>query len=83
MGTALAVYPFADLVDDFDEATPKVLFNMENVNESSQYDFKDGKNNKKLIKGKCDEKIIKLVKDCGWQDEFRAILPDIHKDKIW
>lgn len=65
-----------------DQNVPKVLFNMENVFETSGYDFDKPKQNKILVKGKCDESIRKLVKDCSWGEEFEAVLPACHKAKI-
>jgi len=61
---------------------PKVLFNMENVFETCGIDFNKPSHNKILVKGKCDESILKLVKDCGWNEDFVKILPECHKEKV-
>lgn len=82
MGTALAVPPFNNVPDMAGDSCPKVLFNMENVNQTSRYDFCDEQGDKIFVQGKCDESIIKLVKEIGWEEEFKQILPDVHKDKI-
>ena len=42
MGTALAVAPFNMMPYFVGESVPKVLFNMENTNKTSAYDFCDG-----------------------------------------
>ena len=34
---------------------------------------------KLYVEGECDSLIRKLVADCGWSDEFDAILPNILK----
>ena len=82
MGTALAVSPFKHVVSFFGSKVPKVLFNMTNVFETSGYDFDKPSDNKILVKGKCDEAIIKLVKELGWEAEFKSLLPDCHKGKL-
>lgn len=81
LGTALAVNPFKSLVSMVGKDVPKVLFNMENVFETSGYDFTKAKEMKCFVKGKCDESIRKLVADCGWQKEFEDVLPACHKGK--
>ena len=80
-GTALAVSPFKNVVDMVKKDCPAVLFNMENVFETSGYDFDRPDKNKILVKGKCDEMIRKLVADCGWSEDFEKVLPECHKNK--
>lgn len=80
LGTALAVGPFNSVVDQIPSTVPKVLINMHNTKEHG-YDFVD-KPNRLFLEGKCDESILKLVKDCKWQDEFREVLPECHKAKL-
>jgi len=82
MGTALAVRPFSLIPSFCKEKTPKVLFNMTNTKDTSQYDFCDGKDNKIFVEGKCDETLAKLAKDCGWLEDFRETLPAVHKGKF-
>ena len=77
MGTALAVGPF-NMIPWKLENCPQVLFNMENVTETSMYDFEKD-NNRLLIKGKCDETIAQFCKDLGWEADFENSLPEIHK----
>jgi NAD-dependent SIR2 family protein deacetylase len=81
-GTALAVSPFNVVPSELSREVPKVLFNMENVFETCGIDFDKPQHNKILVKGKCDESILKLAKDCGWNDDFKAVLHKCHKDKI-
>jgi len=81
-GTALAVSPFNVVPSELGWDVPKVLFNMENVFETCGIDFDEPQYNKILVKGKCDESILKLAKDCGWNDDFKAVLHKCHKDKI-
>jgi len=81
-GTALAVSPFNVVPSELGWDVPKVLFNMENVFETCGIDFDEPQYNKIFVKGKCDESILKLAKDCGWNDDFKAVLHKCHKDKI-
>ena len=79
MGTALAVAPFNAIPQMIGAKVPRVLFNMENTNSTGGIDFTEPNHHKLFVQGKCDETIRKLVADCGWSDEFEAILPDVHK----
>ena len=79
MGTALAVSPFNMLPTTVGPEVPKVLFNMDNTKETGGQDFTETGNYKCFVEGKCDETVRKLVADCGWTEEFEAILPTVHK----
>ena len=79
MGTALAVGPFNQIPGQVKERSPKVLFNMNNTDETGQIDFTEPNSYKLFIQGKCDETLRKLVADCGWTEEFEALLPEVHK----
>ena len=79
MGTALAVAPFNILPTLVVPTAPKVLFNMENTKETGGQDFTEPNTKKLFVQGKCDESIWQLVRDCGWTDDFNAVLPDFHK----
>ena len=79
LGTALPVSPFNIAPTMLREDAPKVLFNTRNKEGNAGQYFSEPWNNKLFVRGKCDETIRKLVEDCGWTDEFEAILPDIHK----
>lgn len=52
---------------------------MNNTKETGGMDFTEENSYKLFVEGKCDEKIRKLVADCGWTEDFEAILPAIHK----
>ena len=78
MGTALAVSPFNMLPTMLGRDIPKVLFNLDNTKETGGYDFTKSNENKLFVQGKCDETLAKLVKDCGWMDDFNAVLPEYH-----
>lgn len=70
MGTGLAVSPFNQMVDTVKTECPKVLINMENTDYSG-YDFKNKMNPERLfLKGKCDDIVVKITKDCGWGEDF-------------
>jgi NAD-dependent SIR2 family protein deacetylase len=81
MGTALAVSPFNMLPQMMKKGVPKVLFNMENTKETGGQDFTEKDCRKLFVQGKCDETIAKLCADIGWTEEFRTVLPDVHKGK--
>ena len=55
IGTALAVSPFNLTVQSVPHNVPKVLFNMNNTNTTSPYDFDKPHENKIFVAGKCDE----------------------------
>ena len=52
---------------------------MNNTKETGGMDFTEKNSYKLFLEGKCDEQVRKLVADCGWTDDFEAILPDCHK----
>ena len=79
MGTALAVMPFSLCPMQVEQGVPKVLFNMQNTKETGDQDFTQPNTYKLFVQGKCDETIRKLVADCGWTEEYEAILPKVHK----
>jgi NAD-dependent deacetylase sirtuin 2 len=58
MGTALAVYPFANIPTMVGKDTPQALFNMTPVVKTSGYNFENNSQNKCFVKGKCDETVI-------------------------
>ena len=70
MGTALAVSPFNMIPRFVKKEVPQVLFNLDNTKETGGIDYTKTKENKLFVQGKCDETIAKLVKDCGWDEEF-------------
>ena len=42
----------------------------------------DGINSRLHLAGDCDEVVRRLVIDLDWVDEFRQLLPDLHKDFV-
>ena len=81
IGTALAVSPFNALVGMVSASCPKVLMNLENTKDTGGYDFLEPGTTKLFIKGKCDETVAQLCKDCGWQEDFEKVLPAYHAGK--
>jgi len=83
MGTALAVGPFNQLVNEIGENCPKVLINMENTAYSG-FDFEDADKypERLFLQGKCDEVVTKLAKDCGWEDEFAELTKNCKKVEL-
>ena len=68
MGTGLSVAPFNKMVLQVKAECPKVLINMENT-WASGFDFKTKKMPERLfLQGKCDDIVVKISKDCGWED---------------
>jgi hypothetical protein len=74
IGTALAVFPFANTVNQCDKECPKVLINMEN-NENNGFDFENPFEypERLFLKGKCDETIWRICKDVQWTDELENL----------
>jgi len=70
IGTALAVQPFASIVTEVDDKTPKVLINMTKT-ENYDFDNKELHPERIFLQGKCDEVVAKISKDCGWEQEFK------------
>lgn len=52
---------------------------MNNTKETGGMDFTEKYSYKLFLEGKCDEQVRKLAADCGWIDDFEAVLPDCHK----
>ena len=67
IGTALAVPPFSRAPGCVGNKVPSVLINMENL-EKNGYDYDDVMDHPErlYLQGKCDDTIMKIVKDCGW-----------------
>ena len=71
MGTALMVSPFNMLVEMAPKTAHQVLINRENT--AAVYDFTAG-NNRLFLPGNCDDTVLKIVRECGWDEEFLRIL---------
>jgi len=64
MGTSLKVSPFNMIPYSLDNERTICLLNMEEV---GNFKFDSSMNKDIFIKGKIDDSIKKIVKDCGWQ----------------
>ena len=80
IGTALAVGPFNSLVDAIPDTVPKVLINLENT-ASAGYDFDNKEKHpmRLFLKGKCDDVVQNICKECGLMDELRAMMDKMPK----
>ena len=77
IGTALAVPPFCKTLTLAEKDIPKVLINLENTKSTlPDYDFDNlySYPERLFLKGKCDDIIQSIVKDAGWESEFKPIL---------
>ena len=64
IGTSLTVHPFAFLANMVDNRCPRVLINLDKVG-----DIGSRKNDLVLL-GKCDDIILELAKELGWEEEL-------------
>lgn len=73
MGTSLKVMPFNYLPYQLDKNTWRIVVNRERVgheNGNSGFRYDDVSSLDMFLEGTTDEKIIKLIEDCGWKEEF-------------
>ena len=68
IGTSLNVEPFSGLPDCLNKNSWLIFMNNDEIGE---YDYYNLTNNKIFIKGNCDELCEKLLKDCGWWEDFK------------
>jgi len=69
------VFPFAGLVGQVSDTTPRLLINREMVgNEWFRFEWRSNKRDA-LYLGDCDQGVWELVELLGWQQEFHALLP--------
>jgi len=74
IGTALAVQPFASIVDGLTKTgCDAVLINMQNT-DGSGYDFENAEKypRRLFIKGPCDDTVMKIAKECGWEEDLKS-----------
>lgn len=71
IGTSLKVEPFASLVDMINEG--KCWTVLINKAEVLNFRFGDLYNKNIFLEGLCDNLIEKILKDCGWYDEFISL----------
>ena len=83
MGTALSVAPFNHTINCVPKDVPKVLINMENTAVSG-FDFDNSEEypERLLLKGKCDEIVKEIAKDCGWESELNELCKDFKSKQI-
>ena len=69
MGTSLQVYPFNQLPGKLSSSTWRIFVNKESVQDI--FKFEDVYSKDLFLKGYTDEVIDKLVKDIGWENDFK------------
>ena len=74
MGTSLKVHPIAYLPKVVKESCPRVVVNLEDVNESG-FDFEDEDNRDYFYKGTIDQFALDLVNAIGpsWSEELNSL----------
>ncbi|KAK9809478.1 hypothetical protein WJX73_001974 [Symbiochloris irregularis] len=90
LGTSLVVQPFASLVGQVGENTPRALINKEKVTggggfsgllsgrgSSSSFNFGDSNCRDALFLGDCDEGIWQLSRLLGWETELKGLVDDL------
>lgn len=73
MGTSLKVYPFGRLPYEIPKDSWRVLINKSKVGtifSLNRFKFDDEYKKDYFMCGYTDEMVLKLVKDCGWEQEF-------------
>jgi NAD-dependent SIR2 family protein deacetylase len=69
IGTSLQVHPFAGLVEDVPDTTPRFLINRDRVR--GPFQFRDDGNGRDVfIQGDADSVIEVVAKELGWRDEL-------------
>ncbi|KAL4436337.1 hypothetical protein ABPG77_009899 [Micractinium sp. CCAP 211/92] len=86
MGSSLVVHPFASLIDEVGESTPRLLVNRERVGEghpllrllgyqTGGFCFDEGSNYRDaLFEGDCDGGVRQLCRLLGWEQELDALI---------
>lgn len=90
MGTSLEVQPFASLVGRADSKCVRLLINRDKVGHSPKFswfssdddvlkfDANDNIRDVALL-GDCDDGVLKLAKEFGFEDEFKELIEKEHK----
>ena len=77
MGTSLSVYPFAGLVNEVNEETPRLLLNNKPVGVWKRYldDINYAKFNYRDVSDidECDKSILKLAQLLGWEKDLKEL----------
>jgi NAD+-dependent protein deacetylase SIR2 len=75
IGTSLLVKPFAYLVNNFQQDTPRILINKENLMEKNEITrFLDYKESYINQVGDCDHVIESIVEQVGWKEDLYKLL---------
>ncbi|PRW45382.1 transcriptional Sir2 family isoform B [Chlorella sorokiniana] len=86
MGSSLVVHPFASLIDEVDEDTPRLLVNREAAGEghpllralslqTGGFCFEAGENYRDaFFQGDCDDGVRQLCRLLGWESELEALI---------
>ena len=74
IGTSLVVHPFASIATKIPNDIPRILINMELAGP-----FKKESKRDISILGDCQMKIIELMKELGWFEDFQKIIPNNSK----
>ena len=90
LGTSLAVHPFAGLVGEVDEGTPRLLVNREKVGEwfslpnGFRFDHDDGGSSSSdgFYQGDTDTAVRELCELLGWTGELQAVVDATAKLKV-
>lgn len=77
IGTSLAVYPFASLVDQASKSTSRVLINREKVGD---FDY-SGPTDVYLPGDDCQEVVKQLVELIGWKDDLDNMIKSFHEKR--
>jgi len=75
IGTSLVVHPFASIATRIPFDCPRILINME---EAGPFDQND-KTRDVCLFGDCQVKVIELMKELDWFDDFKKIIPEDSK----
>jgi NAD-dependent histone deacetylase SIR2 len=71
IGTSLLVKPFAYLINSFENTVPKIIINKENLVEKDGINkLISNKENLLNLVGNCDDIIISLAKELGWNEQL-------------
>lgn len=85
MGTTLKVYPFNRLPYEVPKECWRVLINRSQVSGSiftfNPLKFSDDYSNDIFISGYTDEVVVKIAKDCGWEEEFNTYIESLGLNK--
>jgi len=93
MGTSLTVQPFASLVDNVLDRTPRLVVNLTKVGKPSKFaklfgfgkgfQFETESNYRDVMwQGKTDEKCIEFAEKLGWDKELKELIDSNIKNPV-